>query len=422
MHPKKQLRRVATASLAAVSLVALAGCAGGADSSGPTEITFSYLWAGPEAEVLEGLISQFNASQSEVVVKGVSSPDTAAQLAALSGSRAQFDVSDHFDDSVGTWVDQGLLADLTPMIEADGYDLTDFVAGSMDPLTVDGKVYSLPLATYTNQLVYNKDLLAEAGIQPPTTFEELVAAGRALTKTDGDRVTRLGFAPLDIRTMTWAAGGEWVDGGKPAPTAAQVETAAGLYMDQIQGLNIDAVKSFVASFGDYWSADNPFYTGQFAMTLDGPWHAAMTKQYAPDFNWGVAPIPVPADQPQLAGIAPLKISTIFIPQNSEKKEAAWKFVKFMMSPEALVTFNTQLANIPPRVSLASDPALADLGENYLSFVRLQNSGTLKTFPAAPWVVGYNTLIADTQKAIYEGTVPTAEGVAQLVSGASGLAR
>lgn len=429
MNSRKRVLAVTTT--AALSLATVAACSGNDDGGGgsgdgetPTEITFSYLWAGPEGQAVEDLIEQFNESQDDVVVSGVSSPDTAAQLAALSGTRAQFDVSDHFGDAVGTWADQGLLADLSPMIESDDYDLTDFVDGSLEPLTVDGQVYSLPLATYTYQLVYNQTILDEAGIEPPTTFDELVDAGTALTTVENGTVTRLGFGPLDLRSMVWAAGGEWVQDGAPSPTTEELETVAGLYLQQLDdsGTNPSTAATFTSSFGDYWSSDNPFYTGQVAMTLDGPWHTAMTQQYAPeDFEWGVTSIPVPSDRPELEGTAPLHISTIFIPQNSEKKEAAWEFVKFMMEPEAQVYFNTALANISPRTSLADDADLADLGENYMTFVELQNSGQLKSLPAAPWTNEYLAVIGQTQTDIYEGNVSLADGVARLANDASSLA-
>lgn len=421
-HTTRARRLAAAGTAAALAIGLTSGCtatSGGADGS--TEITFSYLWAGPEAEVLEGLIEEFNGSQDEVVVTGVSSPDTAAQLTALSGSRPQFDVSDHFGDSVGTWVDQGLLADLTPFIERDGFDVDDFVPSSLEPLTVDGNVYSLPIATYTYQLMYNKTLLAEAGLDVPTTFEELVAAGKALTQVEGGAVTRLGFAPLDLKTMTWAAGGEWVQDGVPAPDADAVSAAANLYLEQTEDVDPSAAQSFVASFGDYWSENNPFFTGQVAMTIDGPWFVAMTKQYAPELDWGVANIPVPADHPEIAGTAPLNISTLFIANNSEKKDAAWEFVKFLMSPDSLATFNRQLTNIAPRYSLAQDPTLAELGENYLAFVDSLNTGTLKTMPAAPWTVEYGTLIFETQNDIYQGVSSPADAIDRLVAEAAEIA-
>src|SRR6266511_855172 len=87
------------------------------------EITFSYLWAGAEAEALEAVIADFNGSQDDIVVKGVSSPDFQAQLASMSTSDAAFDISDNFGSGVGAWAETGLLEPLDEYIERDGFDL-----------------------------------------------------------------------------------------------------------------------------------------------------------------------------------------------------------------------------------------------------------------------------------------------------------
>lgn len=420
MTVRRKLSRIVAAGGAVAVLMGLAACAGDSSEDGPTKITFSYLWAGDEAKIVESLIETFNESQDDVVVEGISNPDGAAQLASLSGSRAQFDVSDHFGESVGAWVDQGLLADLTPFIEADQFDIDDFVPESIEPLTVDGNVYSLPLSAYTYQLVYNKKAFEEAGLQPPTTIEEMLEAGRALTTTENGRVTRLGFGPVQLKGMNWQLGGEWTKDGEPAPTTDEAVASLQLYLDQIAGLDESAVRSFVASFGDYWSADNPFFNGQVAMVIDGPWLISMSERYAPDFEYGVVEIPVPAAKPELAGTAPLNVSTVFIAANSEKKEAAWEFVKFMVSPEALLAFNVPTTNIPARSSMAASPELAELGPNYQAFVTSLNEGQLKYLPAAPWTVEYGALMATAQNEVYDGTTSPQDAVARLVEAAKGL--
>ena len=48
----------------------------------------------------------------------------------------------------------------------------------------DGKQYYLPLQYVVIYLYYRQDLFQQAGLQPPKTFDEFLAAAKALTKGD----------------------------------------------------------------------------------------------------------------------------------------------------------------------------------------------------------------------------------------------
>ena len=65
-------------------------------------------------------------------------------------------------------------------------DLDDIMPVSWTLGEYEGKQWAYPLAGYANVLNYRKDILAEAGIDPPTTQEELLAAAQALTDADND--------------------------------------------------------------------------------------------------------------------------------------------------------------------------------------------------------------------------------------------
>ena len=45
------------------------------------------------------------------------------------------------------------------------------------PCGPDGKVYAVPFATQTQLVIYNKKIFADAGVKPPKTWDELMAAG-----------------------------------------------------------------------------------------------------------------------------------------------------------------------------------------------------------------------------------------------------
>jgi len=45
---------------------------------------------------------------------------------------------------------------------------------------VDGKIYQVKMVDDMGVLYYRKSILDKAGVQPPTTIEELIAASQAL--------------------------------------------------------------------------------------------------------------------------------------------------------------------------------------------------------------------------------------------------
>src|SRR5688500_13670177 len=96
MERKAQGRAARAAMATAFGVVMMFGGALSAHAQEKTEITFSYLWGGAEGAALEQIITDFNASQDKIVVKGVSSPDMTKQLASMSSAKGAFDISDNF--------------------------------------------------------------------------------------------------------------------------------------------------------------------------------------------------------------------------------------------------------------------------------------------------------------------------------------
>ena len=51
-------------------------------------------------------------------------------------------------------------------------------------MTYDGHLWAVPQMIDMHVLVYRKSLLEDAGIEPPATMDELIAAAAALTTGD----------------------------------------------------------------------------------------------------------------------------------------------------------------------------------------------------------------------------------------------
>lgn len=390
------------ASLAtATALGAVMSFAATMGAAAQTEITFSYLWGGVEGEALEQIIADFNASQSNIVVKGVSSPDTTKQLASMSSTSGSFDISDNFGSNVGAWASKGILH---PLDDA-GIDVADFIPASIDQVTYDGKLYSIPIAVHDYQLIYNKKLLDEAGVAVPTTMDELAAAIKALTKVDGSgNITQLGLGyawmPTTMTVLGYAFGGDWNGGGKPTPTDANAIKGVNFYADNVvKPYTSAAVNKFIAGFGPYMSPEDPFHTGKIAMVIDGEWRSASLGKVE-GLDWGVAQIP--AASPELANSTLVEVSTLFIPTNSQHKAEAAEFLKYLVSPPVMAKFSHALGNLPARTSLLGDPIYADL-PNYAAWLDALKSPNAKSFSSAPYVTEYVTDLGSAFDAVVQGT-------------------
>ncbi|RUS48652.1 extracellular solute-binding protein [Cohnella sp. AR92] len=73
----------------------------------------------------------------------------------------------------------GRMLDLTPILEDLG--LKDkFLSGVLDPFSVDGKVYGLPIGGNTEGIFYNTEIFQQNGLNPPTTWDDLIKAADTL--------------------------------------------------------------------------------------------------------------------------------------------------------------------------------------------------------------------------------------------------
>lgn len=79
------------------------------------------------------------------------------------------------------YVAQGLIADITDLWETQGWDEV-FPASVKEMASVNGRQYFVPTAIQWNGIFYRTDVMAEAGVAPPTTWDELLAACDALNE------------------------------------------------------------------------------------------------------------------------------------------------------------------------------------------------------------------------------------------------
>lgn len=163
---------------------------------------------------------------------------------------------------------------------------SDFNTNALGSVTVDGKLYGVKMIDDVIMLYYRKSVLAKAGITPPTTFDGLAAAAKALTTKKGKGLfvgnDGIGDSPSNA---VWSSGGDLVtpDGKVAFGTAPALQAITAL-----KRLHDD--KSLLLGFTTDWWDPSAFTQGVVPMQWCGLW-AMPAVQDALGDDFGVLPWP-----------------------------------------------------------------------------------------------------------------------------------
>jgi len=167
----------------------------------------------------------------------------------------------------------------------------------------------------------------------------------------------------------------------------------------------DKLEKYRTTFGDEFGAKNPFQTGQVAMALDGEWRAGFIEDANVDFDWGVAPFPVPDDQADTYGKGYLSGTIIGIASTSEKQNSAWELVKFMTTDtDAVVSFANAIHNVPSTLDALKSPDL-DQAQATKTFIQIAQNPHSNTTPASPNGGAYQVTLQDLGYDVESGKEP-----------------
>jgi N,N'-diacetylchitobiose transport system substrate-binding protein len=112
-----------------------------------------------------------------------------------------------------TWTPEfgeaGILTDLTGRVK-DSPVAGDLLDSLVIAGTIDGKMYGMPWYAGVRSVIYRTDVFQELGLEPPTTWDEWVTAGKAIKDARPDLVTMpvAGNNEYGVYPFVWGAGGE----------------------------------------------------------------------------------------------------------------------------------------------------------------------------------------------------------------------
>ena len=229
---------------------------------------------------------------------------------------------------------------------------SQFVEVAVDDLTVDGKIYAMPLYVDTLALYYNRDLFNTAGITlPPENWEEFNNVVERLTKLDSSgNIIQAGAAigtsgninrSTDILMALMSQSGvRMTDVNNTSAVFSRSvdntpvgESSLRYYTDFAN----PAIKTYTWNNSQHYSID-AFVEGRVAMMFNYSHQADILNQKATRLNYAVAPMPQinETDIKTYANYWAAAVSN-----KSSVPDEAWKFVSYLAGREGASSYLAQ---------------------------------------------------------------------------------
>jgi multiple sugar transport system substrate-binding protein len=287
---------------------------------------------------------------------------------------------------------QDVWADLNPLVESTGYDLSGFDSALVDLYrTGDGQLLGIPFAVFPSITYYNIDLFDEAGLAyPPADFESMYvmpdgsevpwdyaavkAIGMILTvDANGNDATSPDFDPANIvqfgfnfqwaqQRLMWTQlqPEDWYDEEANVVTVPQSWIDGSLWIQDALWVSHFMPNNTYAG-SDLFGAGNVFQSGNLAMAVTPLWYTCCLGDSVGNFEWDMAVVPRGLDgEIHVATDA----DTFRLTKDSQNPEAAFAVLSYLLN-EAVPILAPTYGAFPARPE-AQQPYLDGLVERYPS--------------------------------------------------------
>lgn len=359
MKHRVVFRISAVTAVGALAVGALAACSGGTDpaEAGVVRVTLAnHVWT----DIIKEKIPEFEeATGLSVELTQLGEDQLSDQYnVKLNAGTDEIDVMMYRPLQEGKlFAQNGYLADLTSTVQDEpDYDWDDFQSGPVEATTYEDTVVGVPLITESEVLYYRTDLLEAAGLEVPTTLEELETAAKTISEENpgvAGFVARTGrsTAVTQFSSYLFSFGGDFIDG-----TDAVVDTPEAVEAyEYYGGLLHDYGPDNVSTDMSWPEAAAIFAQGQAAFYTDASslyQNLALEENSTVSDKLGYAPFPAGP-----AGSKPYSIPAWALGVNAESgnQDNAWKFIAWATSFDTVLEVQEQ--GVPgARTSVWNDPA------------------------------------------------------------------
>ena len=287
---------------------------------------------------------------------------------------------------IGEFIKSGYVANLNQEFEADNDQwkkrffekaLAVNVFEADNPYDVEPGIYGVPLDVTTIQMLYNKDILEQAGFKrPPQTFEDFIVYAR--------KIRAMGIAPF---VSGWSE--LWLADCFSSNYAFNImgqEKIMATYRGDVPYTDPDWLQVFeifqtfsreeVVDQGIVTKsnkfAEQDFALGRAAFAFNGSWSVNVYHGMNPDLRYGVM-MPPEVSQKHTLLIWGGAGSSLMVNASSPNRDKATAFLKWLTDKEQQRFLSEKTKNLP-----ANRHALADLPEELADFGKGMNFSTHPT--------------------------------------------
>jgi len=259
----------------------------------------------------------------------------------------------------------------------------DIAPAAVDPVTLDGKVYGLPLSMEGFGYIYNKDIFADLGIDTlPKTYSELEAVAK--------KIADAGITPFANAYYEW-----WLVGSQGISVAFNNQPDMNAFIDGLndgtatiagneQFLNWAKLMQLTLDYGnknplttDYNTQVAMFANGEAAMMQQGNWSQNMLDSITPNMNLGVLPMPI-SDDAAVTGKVTVGVPVnLVVNKDSKVKEEAKMFLDWLVTSDMGKEYITKTFKFIPTMSTI-EASPEDMGAVATDLVEYVNRG--EAFP------------------------------------------
>jgi ABC-type glycerol-3-phosphate transport system substrate-binding protein len=386
--------------------------ANGEKESATKEVNIWSFNLSPEAlaEVQDNVIASYQEMHPEVTINWQNIP-YAGYREKLLTSAAGSALPDVFIDGfnmVGVYENAGIIEDLSNDIEM--FDFwSEFTPSVVDLAKVGDKVYGIPFRLKVYPTIINTELFEQAGLDPenpPTTWDDVLAAGKKIFKAENGSVVTAGASNFynqasmarTFDLLVQQDGGQLLDeDGNPAFNDEHgmnalkflielynIEKPVGLApIDETVNRVFVLGKAGMSSLNSYDSIQSALQTGEEDII-------AKTKVV----------MPMRSNNPTGKNVAMFDGDMAYVSSSSDVKAEALDFLDYFYQPDNLIIY-LKANKCVPFYAEHLDSAYMDENPLYKDLYKLQEYGGVLAKTAA-YRAARGYLTEEIEKAIYDG--------------------
>ena len=360
----KLLKRLLGAFCA--SLMTLLGTA--ALAQAPVEVPFFFPVAvgGPITKIIDGYAADFEKDNAGIKLHPIYSgsyQDTIAKALTAVKSGDPPVTSILLSTDMYTLIDEDAIVPFDDLIktDADRAWLKSFYPAFMENSQTGGKTWGIPFQRSTIVLYYNKDAFKEAGLdpsRPPGTWKEMADYAAKLTKRDASgNVTQWGVQIPSSGFPYWLFQGLALENGVNLMNAAGTE----VYYDKPEVIGalqywldlINKTKVHPPGIVEWGTTPKDFFERKVAMMWTTTGNLTNVKSNA-KFDFGVAMLPAGKQRGSPTGGGNFYI---FKKSTPAQREAAFKFIKWVTTPERAAQWGIDTGYVAVRADAWDTPVM-----------------------------------------------------------------